>query len=125
MKTPLNQRTVRAASAGGHQSSDISETNEGSDEKKFIRYGNGPETMARFANDAAAAESQIGIHGVSVILRKPPAGPRLEAIVRDARANFRITQTGRNKFHYTVELPKPVTQAVVDKFNSVFTFIPR
>jgi hypothetical protein len=33
---------------------------------------------------------------------------------------FKVHNTGKDIFHRTVELAKPVTQAVVDAFNSVF-----
>ena len=87
--------------------------------KKLVRYGS-PDSVERLADDAARAEAQIGLHGVSVIYRKPPLFPHGEAEKAAAEKEFTIVQTGANKDHYTVILPKPVTQAVADKFNSVF-----
>ena len=34
--------------------------------------------------------------------------------------NFDVKQTGKDPKHHTVILPEPVTQGIVDKFNSVF-----
>lgn len=84
------------------------------DDKMFIRYGS-PDSKEKLASDAAAAEAneKVGIHGVSVIFRKPPTkgdpfGQTTKKKIEDA--GFTITQTGKNKSHYTVTLPKPVTQ---------------
>ena len=95
-------------------------------EKKYVRYG-APDSMTKekLASDAAAAKAneKIGIHGVSVILRKPPTkggafGQATKKAIEDA--GFTLTQTGNKKSHYTVTLPDPVNQEVADKFNEVF-----
>lgn len=36
------------------------------------------------------------------------------------QAGFRVHKTGKGSFHYTVELPKPLTSDVADGFNGVF-----
>jgi hypothetical protein len=87
--------------------------------KKLVRYG-GPDTAEKLASDAAAAEVAIGHHGVSTMLRKPPSFPHGQADFGDAGKVFPIVKTGANPSHYTVVLPKPVTQAVADIFNSIF-----
>ena len=43
-----------------------------------------------------------------------------QAIFEEISEHFRVIQTGKNKSHFTVELPKPVTQEVADLFNSLF-----
>jgi hypothetical protein len=95
------------------------------DEKIFIRYGS-PDTKEKLAADAKAAKDEIGIHGVSVIFRKPPTtgkpfGQTTKKAIEDA--GFTITQTGKTKSHYTVTLPDPVTDDVAKKFNDLFTIV--
>jgi hypothetical protein len=87
--------------------------------KKLVRYG-GPDTAERLAADAAKAESTIGYHGVSAMLRNPPGFPHGQADFGEAAKVFPIIKTGTNPSHYTVILPKPVTQEVADLFNSIF-----
>jgi hypothetical protein len=98
-----------------------------SNDKCMVRYGS-PDTKEKLAEDAKAAEEneKVGIHGVSVIFRKPPTkgdafGKTTKKKLEDA--GFTVTQTGKNKSHYTVTLPKPVTQAVADKFNGCFEIV--
>jgi hypothetical protein len=85
------------------------------------RFGAEAETAARLAEQAAAAESVLGIHGVSVTARKTtaPAGvaPRSEV-----EKHFQVhdTPSRRDPLHRTVELPKPVTGEVAEAFNQVF-----
>jgi hypothetical protein len=87
--------------------------------KLLIRYGE-PVSAIAMAADAAAAKTALGVHGMSVILRKPPSGPHGQAEVLDVTVQFAIVQTGKNRSHYTVELPDPVTQEVTDQFNAIF-----
>jgi hypothetical protein len=87
--------------------------------KKLVRYGS-PDTAAKLAADAAAAEAKLGHHGVSAMLRNPPKFPHGQADFGEAAKVFQIIKTGDNPSHYTVILPKPVTQEVADLFNSVF-----
>ena len=91
------------------------------DGKSLVRYGS-PDTVERLAADAAAAEAKLGLghHGVSAMLRKPPKFPHGQADYSEAAKAFDIIQTGENRSHFTVILPKPVTQAVADLFNSIF-----
>jgi hypothetical protein len=92
--------------------------------KKLVHYGS-PRSAEELAQRAAAAEAQIGHHGVSVMLRNPPqTGPYGQAVAEEVSKVFQVIQTGANKAHHTVILPKPVTQAVADLFNSVFTWVP-
>jgi hypothetical protein len=90
--------------------------------KKLIRYGS-PDTVEKLAEDAARAEASLGHHGVSAVLRNPPSFPHGQAEFDEAAKAFPIIQTGKNPHHYTVILPKPVTQAVADLFNSVFKLV--
>jgi hypothetical protein len=87
----------------------------------LTRLGTSRASAARLARKAAEAEAVIGMHGVSVT-----AGPETREHSRALRlavaAQFRIhdTPTRRDPLHRTVELPKPVAQHVVDRFNRVF-----
>jgi len=72
----------------------------------------------------AAEESKIGVHGVSV--SSSSATSKAGQVVRCAscreieKAGFKVHKTGRDPNHYTVELPKPVTKDVSQRFNDVF-----
>lgn len=93
-------------------------------------YGDGP-LYRRGSNDSknvlerqsAAAEKAIGIHGVSVSA-SPAAKPgqivrRTSCSLVEA-AGFRVTQTGNDPNHHTVELPKPITSQIVSTWNELF-----
>ena len=82
------------------------------------RFGTEPESAERLAGQAAAAESVMGIHGVSVTARDTAARADRAAV----EAHFRVhdTPTRRDPAHRTVELPKPVTAETAEKFNRVF-----
>lgn len=90
-------------------------------DEQLKRFGTDPESADRLAEQAAAAEAVIGIHGVSVTARDTtaPAGvaPRTEVekhfVVHD-------TPSRRDPRHRTVELPKPVTPEVAELFNRLF-----
>jgi hypothetical protein len=90
--------------------------------KKLVRFGDQPETVEKLATAAAAAEAnpQVGIHGVSAFYRNPvPSSAEFAAVKKE----FNVYKT-LGKGHYTIELPKPVTQEVADRFNRVFGRIP-
>ena len=88
-------------------------------QKKLVRYGS-PDTAEKLAADAARAETTIGYHGVSAMLRNLPAFPHGQADFGEAAKVFPIVKTGKDPSHYTVILPRPVTQEVADLFNSTF-----
>jgi hypothetical protein len=85
------------------------------------RFGTSPESASRLARKAAEAERVLGIHGVSVTAGVPSV-PASSAPRRAIEKVFRVhdTPTRNDPSHRTVELPKPVTQDVVDQFNRVF-----
>jgi hypothetical protein len=86
---------------------------------RLYRYGLEPESADGLARDAAAAEMRGYLYGVSVFSRssRPAAASAQRA---EVEAAFPAHKTGRNPYHYTVELPKPVTDAVADLFNRLF-----
>ena len=99
-------------------------TNVGEDEGDKLLYRRGAIDSKRILeSQAVAAESAIGIHEVSVST-SPSAKPG--QVVRQASRNsveaagFRVTQTGRDPNHHTVELPSPITTTVVRIWNELF-----
>jgi hypothetical protein len=85
----------------------------------LTRFGQAPESAQKLAEDAAKAETVLGIHGVSVTARSPkrPAPSAARSVVEQ---HFRVHNTGNDPLHRTVELPKLVTQEIADLFNRVF-----
>ena len=89
-------------------------------DKLLYRARNGPESATRLGNKAAEAEAAGFPHGVSVS-SKPLDGRKCAvASCSEVKTQFKITKTGRDQNHYTVEIPKPVTKEVAEKFNSLF-----
>jgi len=87
----------------------------------FRRFGTEPESLEKLAAAAAAAEQALGIHAVSVTARETSA-PVSVALREEVERHFRVieTPTRKDKLHWTIELPMPVTQEVVDQFNQLF-----
>ena len=85
------------------------------------RLGTARESAARLGRKAAEAEAVIGIHGVSVTAGLETR-PHVAAEREIVEAAFRVhdTPTRRDPSHRTVELPRPVTQDVADRFNRLF-----
>jgi hypothetical protein len=90
----------------------------------LYRYRNGPETATRLGRKAAEAEKAGFPHGVSVTTSPDEGRPCAVANCSDVQNVFDVTKTGTDPHHYTVELPKPVTQDVADDFNDLFTDLP-
>jgi hypothetical protein len=87
---------------------------------QLFRFGLEPETVQELALQAAAAENRGFPHGVSVFSRSDRPD-RVTASVEDVEEKFALHKTGVNPFHFTIELPKPVTQSVADLFNGLFS----
>ena len=88
----------------------------------IFREGTSKESATRLNRKAQEAEAQIGKHGVSGTTTKP-SGPCSSASCADLEAaGFKVkaTPTKRDSGHVTVELPKPVTKEVAQKFNDTF-----
>jgi hypothetical protein len=85
------------------------------------RLGTPRESASRLARKASEAEMILGIHGVSVTAGVPK-GDVSEARRADVERVFPVhdTPTRADRLHRTVELPKPVTQEVADRFNQLF-----
>ena len=89
----------------------------------LVRFGSGPETAQQLGTQAASAEAAGFPHGVSTKLVNRVSGTdaaHRSAPVNEVQQEFAVQQTGRNKNHHTVILPKPVTRETADKFNNVF-----
>lgn len=89
--------------------------------EELKRFGTDPESAGQLAEQAAAAEAKIGIHGVSVTTRDTNA-PAGRASRDEVEKVFRVrnTPSRRDPLHRTVELPEPVTPEVADAFNRLF-----
>ena len=86
----------------------------------IYRMGTSKESPTRLGNKAAEAESAIGRHGVSGSTTKP-SGPCSSASCSSLEsAGFKVTPTPTrgDPGHVTIELPKPVTKEVAEKFNA-------
>ena len=85
----------------------------------LYRFGLEPETANDLAEQCAWAESHGLPHGVSAFARssRPDAASARRA---DIEEHFRVHKTGRNSYHFTIELPKPMTDTTADLFNRLF-----
>jgi hypothetical protein len=85
------------------------------------RLGTSRESAARLARKAAEAEQVLGIHGVSVTTGVA-TGSASTADRADVEKIFPVhdTPTRADRWHRTVELPKPITQETADQFNQLF-----
>jgi hypothetical protein len=92
------------------------------------RFGKGPESLDDLAADAARTVGKDLPHGVSTRgidrLAKNDVGVHRVVPRSEVEKVFPVHKTGAKPDHYTVELPKPITQEVVDLFNKVFPPIP-
>lgn len=90
----------------------------------LFRFGKQAETVEKLAIDAAREEARGFGHGVSTTTRRPTRTPASAANREAVEAEFRVHQTGADKAHHTVILPKPVTQEIANLFNRLFNRIP-
>jgi len=90
------------------------------------RNGTSRESVARLTRKAAEAEAKLGIHGISVTA-SDPVDPTSQALRLEVEKYFRVHDTPRphDSLHRTVELPKPVTQEIADRFNQLFGRRPK
>src|SRR4051794_40495397 len=80
--------------------------------------------LAWESRDSLEAEAHKAVkngfpHGVSTFSRssRPDA---MRASLAEVEAYFRVIKTGGNPYHYTVELPDPLTNEAASKFNRLF-----
>jgi hypothetical protein len=86
---------------------------------RLFRCGLAWESRERLAEQAAVAKHHGLPHGVSVFSRSS----RDDAVSADrmkVTEVFAVHKTAKNPYHFTVELPEPVTDSVVDTFNRLF-----
>mgnify|MGYP000507021638 CR=1 FL=1 len=90
------------------------------EQAKLYRFGLESESAERLGAEAAAAEATGRFpHGVSV--RSSTNRPDASWALRwEVESEFRVVQTGKDKKHHTVILPKPVTDKVSTTFNRLF-----
>jgi hypothetical protein len=78
-----------------------------------------PESAAELAKDAANAERNGFLHGVSTFSRTVRSDAA-SAFRAEVEAHFAVHKTGKNPYHFTIELPKPVPEATAELFNRLF-----
>lgn len=90
-------------------------------EETLSRLGTSTESAARLGRKAAEAEEKIGIHGVSATAGTP-TGEASSASRSSLEEFFKVHNTGTRSdpLHRTIELPKPVTNPIAERFNRIF-----
>jgi RHS repeat-associated protein len=91
--------------------------------KSLVRFGQEAETTESLAKQAQAAEDAGFPHGISTMLKDKIKGNDLNhknAFMSTVEKSFKVLQTGNNKRHHTVILPKPVTSKVTEEINRIF-----
>ena len=86
--------------------------------KILVRYGT--DTLEKLVTSAEKAEKAGFPHGVSVKSVEEVANKVRSGLSSEVEEFFDIIKTGVKPDHYTVVLPKPVTEEVVQVFNSLF-----
>jgi len=93
-----------------------------------VRRGKSWESHNRLASQAAQADAAGFGHGVSVtspeandVLARDPADSvqAMRRAFEDAGFEVRYTPTSKDSDHHTIVLPKPVTDEVAERFNTV------
>ena len=84
----------------------------------LTRFGTDFESAEKLTTDAANAEAHGFPYGVSAI--GDATKPGSVASYEDVASEFNVLKTGKNPSHFTIELPKPITPEVADRFNAIF-----
>lgn len=87
--------------------------------ERLYRFGTdweSAERLERLCENAVAADYP---HGVSAVAQHHHPAASM-AVVPELELYFEVQQTGRNRMHYTVVLPHPVTDEAADTFNRIF-----
>ncbi len=97
---------------------------EGGEKVLYRRGAHDTRETLKTQSKAAEKEPTVGIHGVSTTTN--PTTTKPGQVVRCAKcsdveaAGFKVTKTGKDLDHYTVELPKPIAPDVTRTFNELF-----
>ncbi len=86
---------------------------------RVFRFGLAWESREHLAEQAAVAKQNGLPHRVSVFSRSS----RDDAVAADlsqVTEVFAVHKTAKNPYQFTIELPEPVTDSVVDTFNRLF-----
>jgi hypothetical protein len=99
----------------------VSNVVEASADEVLKRLGLSRESATRLGRKAAEAEGFLGIHGVSVTAGVEDR-PHVRASRRLVEESFPVHDTPirSDRQHRTIELPKPVTAEVAERFNRLF-----
>jgi RHS repeat-associated protein len=93
--------------------------------KILFRFGNGPETTEGLIADAQRAVDNNFPWGISTMSKLPPrflaSGEYRSTTVRQIiEQGYNVIKTGKNPYHYTVQLPNPITPGVTGTVNAIF-----
>jgi hypothetical protein len=86
---------------------------------RLFRFGLEYESAAELAERAAIAQQNGFPHGISAFTQSSRADA-VGASIDDVQRYFAVHKTGRNPYHVTIELPKPVTDEIAHRFNQLF-----
>ena len=88
--------------------------------EKLYRFGLLPEAAEKLARESAEAEATGRFpHGVSAFSFSTRSDAA-SANRQNVELRFTVIKTGANPFHFTIELPRPVTEEVAMTFNRLF-----
>ena len=89
------------------------------DNDLLFRLGRDFETASDLESQCEAATANGFPHGISLLSRS--SHPEAVSAARSSiEIQFRVLKTGKSPFHFTLELPHPVTDAVALKVNPLF-----
>ncbi len=90
-------------------------------DKLLYRAREGKESASRLDRKSKEALAEGFPHGVSTSSKPIKGSTCGVASCSEVEKHFKVTKTGRDPNHYTVELPNPVTKEVADTFNRLFS----
>ncbi len=111
--SPVNQTTNSKQSTSTQQSNN-------SGNIYLVRFGP-PDDKEKLTTQSSAAEKNPDFgHGVSTKMKTKVGGNERAALLSEVSKVFKVKKTGKDPNHYTVILPKPITEEVTKKFNAIF-----
>jgi hypothetical protein len=90
---------------------------------RLFRFGLEYESAAELAAQAATAERNGFPHGISAFTQSSRTDA-VRASIDEVQRDFVVHKTGRNPYHVTIELPKPITDEIAYRFNQLFGRVP-
>jgi RHS repeat-associated protein len=106
-----------------HAEKEIAATAHAAEEGSTLFRRGAHDTQGLLTSQASAAEKAGLPHGVSVSTSsaaKPGQVVRSASSSSVESAGLNVHKTGSDPNHFTVELPKPITKAITEKWNALF-----